>query len=52
MKDDIKAFLSEQNVSWEEVDDLRAVASDVDVLYQTRCATSIPSIPDIMCLPW
>lgn len=36
MKDDIKAFLTEQNVAWEEVDDLKAVANDVDVLYQTR----------------
>lgn len=36
MKDDIKDFLTEQGVSWEEVDDLKAVSADVDVLYQTR----------------
>lgn len=36
MKSDIKTFLTEQGVEWHEVDDLRAVASDVDVLYQTR----------------
>lgn len=36
MKDDIKAFLSAQGVDWEEVDDLNEVASEVDVLYQTR----------------
>lgn len=36
MKDDIKDFLCSKGVEWEEVSDLRAVASDVDVLYQTR----------------
>ena len=36
MKDDIKAHLTEAGVDWEEADDLRAVAADVDVLYQTR----------------
>lgn len=36
MKDDIKAFLTGRGVQWEEVDDLRAVAADVDVLYMTR----------------
>ena len=36
MKDDIKDFLTEQGVAWEEVDDLKAVSADVDVLYQTR----------------
>mmetsp|Transcript_17483 Transcript_17483/g.20969 ORF Transcript_17483/g.20969 Transcript_17483/m.20969 type:complete len:387 (+) Transcript_17483:90-1250(+) len=36
MKDDIKHFLDENNVSWIEVDDLMKVASEVDVLYQTR----------------
>lgn len=36
MKEDIKSFLSEQGVEWEEVEDLKAVAADVDVLYQTR----------------
>lgn len=36
MKDDIKAFLTAQGVDWEEVDDLNEVASEVDVLYQTR----------------
>lgn len=36
MKDDIKAYLSSQGVEWEEVEDLKAVASDVNVLYQTR----------------
>ncbi|KAF8060330.1 PYRB2 [Scenedesmus sp. PABB004] len=36
MKADLKAFLTSKGVQWEEVDDLRAVASDVDVLYMTR----------------
>lgn len=36
MKDDIKSFLTGEGVEWEEVEDLKAVASDVDVLYQTR----------------
>lgn len=36
MKDDIKTFLTETGVHWEEADDLREVASDLDVLYQTR----------------
>ena len=36
MKIDIKTFLTEQGIEWEEVEDLKAVAADVDVLYQTR----------------
>lgn len=36
MKDDIKGYLTGVGVDWEEVDDLKAVAADVDVLYQTR----------------
>ncbi|GMH44650.1 hypothetical protein BSKO_12602 [Bryopsis sp. KO-2023] len=36
MKDDIKEFLTKEGIAWEEVDDLREVASEVDVLYQTR----------------
>lgn len=36
MKDDIKTYLSSVGVDWEEVSDLKAVAADVDVLYQTR----------------
>lgn len=36
MKEDIKEFLTSKGVSWEEADDLNAVASDVDVLYMTR----------------
>lgn len=36
MKDDIKSYLSAEGVAWEEVDDLREVAHEVDVLYQTR----------------
>lgn len=36
MKDDIKEYLTSVGVHWEEVDDLAAVAADVDVLYQTR----------------
>jgi len=36
MKQDIKDFLTERGVHWEEVYDLREVASDVDVLYMTR----------------
>lgn len=36
MKDDIKNLLTERGVSWEEATDLREVAADVDVLYQTR----------------
>jgi len=36
MKDDIKAHLDEHKISWEEADDLSAVAREVDVVYQTR----------------
>eukprot|EP00798_Chlamydomonas_sp_ICE-L_P014676 gene14676-20711_t len=36
MKDDIKEMLTEKNIDWVEVDDLREVAADVDILYQTR----------------
>lgn len=36
MKDDIKSFLTHAGVQWEEADDLKSVASKVDVLYQTR----------------
>ena len=36
MKPDILEYLSSVGVQWEEVDDLRAVASESDVLYQTR----------------
>ncbi|MEW5297825.1 MAG: hypothetical protein WDW36_001007 [Sanguina aurantia] len=36
MKDDIKEFLTSKGVAWEEATDLREVAAEVDVLYQTR----------------
>ncbi|KAG2486892.1 hypothetical protein HYH03_014486 [Edaphochlamys debaryana] len=36
MRDDIKEYLSARGVKWTEVKDLREVAADVDVLYQTR----------------
>ena len=36
MKDDIKEYLRRHQVQFEEVDDLYAVASKVDVIYQTR----------------
>lgn len=36
MKDDIKAYLTGEGVDWQEVDDLNAVAPQLDVLYQTR----------------
>jgi len=36
MRDDIKQYLSANGVSWEESTDLAAVASEVDVIYQTR----------------
>ena len=36
MKPDILEYLSSVGVKWEEADDLRAVAAEVDVLYQTR----------------
>mmetsp|Transcript_9496 Transcript_9496/g.20235 ORF Transcript_9496/g.20235 Transcript_9496/m.20235 type:complete len:354 (+) Transcript_9496:161-1222(+) len=36
MRDDIKNMLTAAGISWEEVYDLKEVASDVDVLYQTR----------------
>ena len=36
MKDDIKTFLTKTGVEWEEVDDLKEIAAEVDVLYQTR----------------
>ncbi len=34
--EDIKEHLTENNVAWEESDDLASVAREVDVLYQTR----------------
>lgn len=36
MKEDIKTFLTDKGIEWEEAEDLKAVAADVDVLYQTR----------------
>ncbi len=36
MKDDIKNYLKRKRVWFEEGDDLREVASEVDVIYQTR----------------
>lgn len=36
MREDIREYLSSVGVDWEEVDDLAKVASEVDVLYQTR----------------
>lgn len=36
MGDDIKDYLDKQGCKWEEVYDLKEVASEVDVLYQTR----------------
>lgn len=36
MGDDVKHFLDDAGCKWEEVYDLKEVASEVDVLYQTR----------------
>lgn len=36
MRDDIKEYLDDHNISYEEDDDLKAVAGKVDVVYQTR----------------
>lgn len=36
MGDDIKDYLTQQEVAWTETDDLLGVAANVDVLYQTR----------------
>lgn len=36
MKDDIKTYLREKKVFFEEDDDLKKVASKVDIIYQTR----------------
>ena len=36
MKDDIKDYLRRHNTDFEEVEDLHAVAREVDVIYQTR----------------
>ncbi|KAG2682364.1 hypothetical protein I3760_11G188000 [Carya illinoinensis] len=36
MKDDIKNYLTSQGVEWEESSDLMEVASECDVVYQTR----------------
>ena len=36
MKDDIKSYLDRKGIPWEELDDLMHVASECDVLYQTR----------------
>lgn len=36
MKKDIKDYLDRHEVSWEEIEDLREVAKEVDVIYMTR----------------
>lgn len=36
MRDDIKEYLTTRGIKWAEATDLREVAADVDVLYQTR----------------
>jgi aspartate carbamoyltransferase catalytic subunit len=36
MKEDIKDYLTRKGIEWKEVEDLAAVAGQVDVLYQTR----------------
>lgn len=36
MNDDVKNYLNERGVTWEEASDLADVAAEVDVLYQTR----------------
>jgi len=36
MKDDIKKFLSDNKIRWEENSDLELVSKSVDVIYQTR----------------
>lgn len=36
MADDVKQFLNEKGIAWEETNDLHAVAAEVDVVYQTR----------------
>lgn len=36
MGDDVKEYINQHGVKWEETDDLRAAARDADVIYQTR----------------
>jgi aspartate carbamoyltransferase catalytic subunit len=36
MREDIKDYLSRHDVKWTEVQDLREIAPEIDVLYQTR----------------
>jgi aspartate carbamoyltransferase catalytic subunit len=36
MADDVKQYLNNKGVQWEEARDLKAVAAEVDVVYQTR----------------
>lgn len=36
MREDIKEYLARHDVKWTEVSDLRSVAPEIDVLYQTR----------------
>lgn len=36
LQDDIKGYLTSQGVEWEESSDLMEVASECDVVYQTR----------------
>lgn len=36
MKDDIKDYMTLKGIDWQEVTDLKEVAADVDVMYQTR----------------
>jgi aspartate carbamoyltransferase catalytic subunit len=36
MGDDVKEYINQHGVNWEETDDLRAAAPSADVIYQTR----------------
>jgi len=46
MKDDVKEYLAKHDTPFEELLDLREVASEVDVVYQTRAQVECGTVPD------
>lgn len=45
MKNDIKNYLKKHSISWEEGNDLRKIASKVDIIYQTRIQKERGELP-------
>jgi aspartate carbamoyltransferase catalytic subunit len=46
MKDDVKEYLAKHDTPFEELLDLREVAPEVDVVYQTRAQVECGTVPD------